>query len=434
MMRWHRIRKWGSILSEYSAVQVIVQALAALTGLVIIRVMSKPEFALFAIVNLMQGTCNTLADLGIGLGVRSLGGEVWADRFRFGQLMNTALNMRHRFAIASFAICLPITWWMLWKNGAGPIYATALCAAVACSVLPLLNSSVWGASLGLHSEYRRLQKLDVGNASLRFLLIGTSALTRINAWLAAMTGVVGNWVQAFFQKRWAAEKADFTAPPNEDDRRELLQLSLRSLPNTVFFCFQGQITLLILTLVGSPSGIANIAALGRVAALFAVFSATFTNVLIPRFARCQEPAQLTRLYLLLVGGAALIVLPLAAFAVFLPGPFLWLLGGKYASLGAECGWVVGASCISQLCSVLWSLNCSKAWIRVQAIAFIPAVLGAQAVAAMFLDLRQFHDVLILNLIATAAPIPIYLVDSMLGLRKEHASERARLHNSSNQRP
>jgi hypothetical protein len=65
---------------------------------------------------------------------------------------------------------------------------------------------------------------------------------------------------------------------------------------------------------------------------------------------------------------------------------------------------------------MWTLNSSRAWIRIQAPAFIVSVLAVQACAALLLDLRQFHDVLVFNLLTTAAPIPIFAADALIGLR------------------
>jgi len=188
------------------------------------------------------------------------------------------------------------------------------------------------------------------------------------------------------------------------------------MPNVIFFCLQGQITLFILSLIGNATGIADVTALGRLAVLFTVVAVTFGSMLAPRFARCQNPARLPRLYCLMVGGTILVLAPLALVAWLFPDPFLWLLGGKYAALRSECGWVVAAGCVSQLCSVMWSLNSSKAWIRLQSVAFIPAILGAQIVTAYSLDLRLFHNVLIFNLIGSAAPLPVYVLDAYLGLK------------------
>src|SRR5438067_1971811 len=111
MSRGKQLMRWGLASAEFGLVQIAVQVLTALAGILIIRSMPKSEYALFAIVNSMQVASNLLADLGIGIGVRSIGGRVWSDPFRFGQLINTALGMRRLFAFFSFGICLPITGW-----------------------------------------------------------------------------------------------------------------------------------------------------------------------------------------------------------------------------------------------------------------------------------------------------------------------------------
>jgi hypothetical protein len=415
-MRSKRGTQWGMRLAEFGFVQGLVQLLSGVAGLLIVRTLSKPEYTLYAIVNSMQTACSVLADIGIGIGVRSIGGRVWDNRARFGQLLNTALALRHRFAVVSLSVCLPVTTWMLWRNQASALEIFGLTTVVIVGVFPLLASSVFNVSAQLHGEYRRMQKLDFGSAALRLTLVGGLVASWMNAFLAVSVGAVCNWLNAFFYRRWAHSYADATAPVNEDDRRELVRLSRRWMPNVIFFCLQGQITLFILSLIGNATGIADVTALGRLAVLFTVVAVTFGSLLAPRFARCQNPARLPRLYCLMVGGTILVLAPLALVAWLFPDPFLWLLGGKYAALRSECGWVVAAGCVSQLCSVMWSLNSSKAWIRLQSVAFIPAILGAQIVTAYSLDLRLFHNVLIFNLIGSAAPLPVYVLDAYLGLK------------------
>jgi amino acid transporter len=209
--------------------------------------------------------------VGIGIGVRSIGGRVWNDPARFGQLLNTTLGLRRRFAVVSLGVSLPLAAWMLWRNGATVPAIIGLCAVIVLAVIPLLGVTAWGTCAQLHGEYRRLQKLDFGNAMMRCALIGLLVLTKMNALLATSVGVVGNWVQVMFLRRWAHEKVHAAAPPNVEDRRELLRLSLKWLPNVVFYCLQGQVTLLILTFFGNPTGVADITALGRVAALLTIF-------------------------------------------------------------------------------------------------------------------------------------------------------------------
>src|SRR5258705_5877471 len=151
-----RAKYWTRVIGEFGATQSAVQVLTALAGLLIVRSLSKQEYALFAVANSMQTTCNLLADCGIGIGVRAIGGRVWNDRARFGQLLVTALGLRKTFAALSFAISLPIAAWMLWRNGADPWQIAGLSLAIVNGVIPLLGSSVCGVSPQLHGEFRRI--------------------------------------------------------------------------------------------------------------------------------------------------------------------------------------------------------------------------------------------------------------------------------------
>ena len=418
-----RFVRWVLVVAEFGAVQVAVQIFTALAGLLIVRSLAKPEYALFAIANSMQTTCNLLADRGIGIGLRSIGGQVWNDRRRFGQLLTTALSLRRRFAVISLVICLPVTAWMLWRNGAEPLQTIGFCVALILSSLGGLGCSVWNISPQLHGEYRRIQNLDLGNGALRLTLVSTLAVTRLTALLATLVGVLGNWFQSFYLRRWASERADLTVTSTLADQRELRSISAKWLPNVIFFSVHGQLTLLILTLFGSVDQVANLTALGRLAILLTVVSQVYSQVLTPRFTRCQESARLRHLYVTLVGATAVGLLPLVLAAWIYPAPFLSLLGEQYRELGQECGWVIAAAYAGQIAGIMWSLNSSKAWIRIQSVAFIPAIITAQVAAASFLDLRHFHDVLIFNVVSAAAPLPAYTIDALLGLKAAARADR-----------
>jgi hypothetical protein len=413
--RW--LYLWGRRVAEYGFVQCWVQLLTAVAGLMIVRTLAKPDYALYAIANSMQSTCHLLSDVGIGIGVRSIGGRVWSDRRRLGELIKTALDMRRIFALIAIPICIPITAWMLWRNGASTLLNVMLNGILLAGLIPLLSSSVFGVVPQLHGEYRRMQKLDFGNAALRLIMIGGLTLSRMNAWLAASVGAVTNWIELFCNRRWASDHADPTAPPDAEDRRELWRLTRSWMPNVIFFCFQGQVTLLILTLMGTSTEIADISALGRIGAIFVIFSTIFNNVITPRFACCRDNSRLLRLYVGLTLASIAMLVPVVAIAWLYPQPMLWLLGPKYEGLNHECGWVVTAACVTQFCGVLWALNSSKAWIRAQSIAFIPAITTAQLIAAWVLDLREFHNVLIFGLATALAPLPVYFVDAYIGFRR-----------------
>ena len=84
----HRAR----IVGNFALVQSAVQVIGFVSGILLIRRLDQREYAYFTITNTMQGTLNLLADIGISIGLVSIGGRVWHDRHRFGQLVNTALG------------------------------------------------------------------------------------------------------------------------------------------------------------------------------------------------------------------------------------------------------------------------------------------------------------------------------------------------------
>ena len=121
-----RAMQRARVLGTFAFAQAAVQVISFAAGILLVRQLSQREYAYFTIANTMQGTINILADVGISIGVVAIGGRVWRDRHRFGELIVTALRMRRTLGAVSIAIVTPILYLMLIKNGASFAYATIL--------------------------------------------------------------------------------------------------------------------------------------------------------------------------------------------------------------------------------------------------------------------------------------------------------------------
>ena len=86
------------------------------TGILLVRRLEQHEYALFTIANTMQGTINILADIGISIGLVSIGGRVWQDRRRLGELVSTGLKLRRKLGTASVLVVTPLLYFMLEKE------------------------------------------------------------------------------------------------------------------------------------------------------------------------------------------------------------------------------------------------------------------------------------------------------------------------------
>jgi hypothetical protein len=407
--------RWGMIVGEFGAVQIGVQLIGAIAGFIIVRSLAKPEYALYAVANAGLSMFNMLADTGISPALRSIGGEVHGDRASFSQLVATARYLRHLFSGIALLISVPVTAWMLLANGAGALQTAALCGAVLASCWPLLTSTVLREAALMLGKYRKVQVADITTSAVRLTCI-LVAYSHLSSILGMVFTALANWAQWLVYRRRSSDDVDVVAPTTGAQRQRVLMITWKMLPNVLFFCFQGQLTFLLLTVLGTTTGLADVAALGRLSALLTIFSAVFNNVLAPRFARCQNLARLPGLYLGLLGVAAAALLPVAAFAWYFPDLLLMILGSSYAGLERECFLMVAAGCLAQLGGAMVWLNFSRAWIRIYHYANIPAILLAQAGSAMLFNLGTVRGVLLFSIVSAIAPLPVYALDACLGLK------------------
>src|SRR5947207_13244660 len=293
-------------IGNYALVQAVVQIIAFSSGILLVRWLPQREYAYFTIANAMQATLCLLADIGISTGLISIGGRVWQDRHRFGELINTGLAVRKKLALLSILIVAPILYAMLARNGASPIYNLLLIVFVLVGFSFQLSIDVFSVVPRLHSDIGRIQKIDFTCAIVRFLLIVGLIYLFTIAGLAVAIASATFLLQYFLLRAYAAKVVDLSADENPEDRREIVRLIKSLAANAVFYCFQGQITVFLISFFArQTSSVAEVGALGRLAMIFTVLANLLANVFVPAFARCQERRHLRSLYLQIAGGVSL---------------------------------------------------------------------------------------------------------------------------------
>jgi O-antigen/teichoic acid export membrane protein len=399
-------------LSQFVTVQVAVQLMGAVSGILLVRTLSQSEYAYFILANSMQATMGILADSGVGIGLSAIGGKVWQDRHRFGELISTALRLRRYLAAIAAAVVGPILIWLLVSNGASKAYA----GVITLAVLLALNYQLLGGVLGivprLHSQISRVQKLDAMVAASRLVLLAAAYFIFLDAAVAFFAGIVGIIAQYIFLKRWTTDNIEPHAPVNKEDRATMLGIVKHQAPNGVFYCLQGQLTVWLISIFGNTQNIAEIGALGRLGMIFSVISAVMASIVLPGFARCQSPALLRRRYFQIISGFCLMGVGLIAIAAFFPDQLLWILGSKYAHLRSELLLMMILSAANALITAMWSLNATKAWIQYSWLN-IPGVILAQVALLSFVDISSVKGVLVFGILSL---LPTFLLNSLLSLR------------------
>src|SRR5947199_6275297 len=158
-------------IGSYALVQAVVQVIAFSSGILLVRWLPQREYAYFTIANAMQSTLMLLADIGISVGLISIGGRVWQDRHRFGELINTGLAVRKKLAAAATIIVAPILYAMLTRNGASGTYTLLLIVVVLAGFSVQLSVDFYCVVPRLRSDFGHIHSIDFSCATVRLLLI-----------------------------------------------------------------------------------------------------------------------------------------------------------------------------------------------------------------------------------------------------------------------
>ena len=408
----HRAR----VVGNFALVQAIVQIIGFMSGILIVRTLEQREYAYFTIANTMQGTINLLADIGISVGLVSIGGRIWQDRHRFGELINTALSLRKKLGALVVVAVTPVMYFMLVKNGASISYTALLIVVVLIGLGFQLSIGVLGVVPRLRADIGRIQMIDITAAVARLLALAGLLFVFLNAGIAVAVASAVSFLQYAMLRNYAAGVIDLDAPENSEDRHSIVRLIKHLAANSVFYCFQGQITIFLISFFARhATAVAEVGALGRLAMIFSVFTNLLTNVFVPAFARCQNKGKMRWLYAAIIGGVVAFSLSIISGAWIFPDEFLFVLGSKYAHLHRELLLMVAGAVLSALTGTFWALNASKAWVS-GAWLYIPLTLVTQIVLIPYTDFSSVAGVLIFNLLSAIPNLLLNIVMSYRGFR------------------
>ncbi len=408
----HRAR----VVGNFALVQAIVQIIGFMSGILIVRTLEQREYAYFTIANTMQGTINLLADIGVSVGLVSIGGRIWQDRHRFGELINTALSLRKKLGALVVLAITPVMYFMLVKNGASISYTALLIVVVLIGLGFQLSIGVLGVVPRLRADIGRIQMIDITAAVGRLLALAGLLFVFLNAGIAVAVASAVSLLQYAMLRNYAAGVIDLDAPENPEDRHSIVRLIKHLAANSVFYCFQGQITIFLISFFARhATSVAEVGALGRLAMIFSVLTNLLTNVFVPAFARCQNKGKMRWLYAAIIGGVVVFSLSIISGAWIFPDEFLFVLGSKYAHLHRELLLMVAGAVLSALTGTFWALNASKAWVS-GAWLYIPLTLVTQIVLIPYTDFSSVAGVLIFNLLSAIPNLLLNMVMSYRGFR------------------
>lgn len=413
-----RLHRLGGLLGTFFLGQGLVQVIGLVTGFALVHWMSKEEYAKVGLTFGFQCMTASMVDLGFTASILALVGNRGNDPHVFGAYIKASKYFRLRLLL----IVLPIAFLAFCGLAAEHQWdwTTRLilffCIAVS---LCFQGMAAWyGAPL--LNRRKLIVSYRIGVIASIFRLLAFIALHFMGALVAASQAICNSLSVFISAVLFQKEARPFVIEPAESDpviRREMYRYLMPQIPLIIFFAFEGQITLLAISLFGKTDSIAEIAALGRIGQLFAVFSAANGMLLLPYFATVPRFLLVRRylqILLLVLAGAGI----MTAFSFLFPSPLLWLLGKQYAQLQQEVGWMVASACLSLFAGVIGTVNSARKFIFWRAnFITITVLITAQVFGVLFMKLNTTLNVLYFSVLLGVVHCLIHSSIFFYGLRR-----------------
>ena len=393
-------------------------------GILVVRFLDVEQFAIYTIALAGQTTMVILADGGVTQSLLARGGAVATDRARFSQAVQTALSLRAKLEIAVLAAGLPVLVVLLRKYNVDWVTCGLTMGAAAVALHASVQQTVFGTVLFLRLEPTEVQRPALVAAVVRVVATAAAVVT-LRSWLVVLwIGSAAALIQTVMTRRAALARLDRDSGTSADDREAMLMAFRNQLLPGIYFALQPQITVWILTAFGTSARVAEVGALGRLAIVFTLLSSAFSSLVLPRFSRYTDPAQVKRRYVLFIGlMAALGTVGVGLAAVF-PQLLLFVIGPQYAHLDREVVWVMAAAAVAIVCSTVHLLNTARNWVRGIWLG-VPATLAAQVMIASSVDMSTIRGAVLIQASAYAAPFLVNLAIGIRGLAELENDRRER---------
>ncbi len=269
--------------------------------------------------------------------------------------------MRRKFAIISLIVAIPLLSYLLIHQGAGWLTTLLILLSVIPAFISALSDTLLEVMPKLYQDINFLQKNQLLVSILRLLL---STIT-LFIFPAASLAILCSGIPRIYGNSKLKTKYNVILNKGlyrKDIQQEIEKTVKRILPSALFYCFSGQITIWLISILGNSESVAEIGALGRITSVFTIFNTLFAALIIPRYARLNQDKQLLIKNYFIILIISTITLSLCCLLTFLfSHQLLLVLGKKYYGLNNELFLYVLATCIGLLSNIHSALSSSRGW-------------------------------------------------------------------------
>lgn len=402
------IRRGIPLLSRFLGGQALVQIVNLCTALLLLRILPLDEYALFTIAGFYLSIGSVGSDLNLSTALSTFGARVADNRAALSGLFALVASLRRKLFIVMVLIILAITPYMIssheWQLRA--VVAIVLTALVTTWVQQKLTLRTM--VLNIQHDSMGLFQTGLTGALTRLLMTSIFCLAWPFALVAVLCSLVSTFAAGWMARKKCRPYLDEQCLADDAYEEKVKKFIYPLIPAAAYFTFQGQISILLISLFGTSNAIAEVGALTRFAQIFAFLGVLNGFFFQPKFSRINNKEEFIRkaviVTAILVAGFGLTLIS----AWFRPDLWLLLLGEKYSTLQDEVLLAVAGPVASYLYGFFFTLLAARAYTRGQ-YWYVLATLAVQIMFITLIGVDTVHKALQLNLANATATMLVEIV-------------------------
>jgi O-antigen/teichoic acid export membrane protein len=385
------------ILAGYLASQGVIQAINLVTGLLILRLLSIEQYAVYLMAMMLVNVASLLSDMGVSQGVVSLGAPLRDRPPEMTSLVRAAFHIRQMLYWIACPIVLALAILFFREHSEYGLMLSLVVMFVLTLAWSQQTISILSSVANTHHDVRSLGLANGSTAIARLVLVSTICAAIPLAGTAIAINLLGTLLcAAIFKTRIRLSGAASTVL-EASYVEQLRHFSLPLIPGIIYYLLQGNIATALLWMLGSTTSVAEIGALGRLGQIIGLIALLNGFFLLPYFARISSRSlflrRLAQVLLVLSGICA--GLTISTFVV--PDWWLTLLGPSYSNLTGELRIAILGAQLSLVGSVLYTICIAKGRTRGQWWQIIFG-LGAQSCFLAINGVNTTLDALFFNIL------------------------------------
>lgn len=369
-----RAASLGGVAGSFLLGQGFTQVLAVLVGLLLVRILTVEQYALFTLAGSLSVIVSLGSNFGLGQAMVSLGAKTRDDTKNLGALWQSSRQLSgYLFPLTCIVIFLLVP--LVFRAGSWQALEIATCVFLVLAIGYLqIDTALYRAVLNIHRVGRSLFRIALAEVMPRLILVLGCLL-----WPSAIVALAGTLCGAAVARYLARREAQHLIDPESVATRALRQalgaFVIPIVPPVLYSLVQGQLAILILSWQGSTEAIAEVGALARLAQVFAMLSMLNPFLIQPMFARISTHHQFARRLTVLLVTLTCFSAVAVTSAYAIPQLWLFVLGGHYQGLAQELPLAIGSAVAAVVGGALYSVAIARGDTSLQTLAILPSLAG-----------------------------------------------------------